>query len=405
MGWHFLYALPEDVKNAKTTDVYFERTLKVLREEGLDRVEVHAEVTISALPSDYSWAVYAGLREVLKLLDGKNVDVYSLPEGTLVRPNDFRGYKIPVMAIEGPYGEFALYETALLGFLAAASGVATKAARVKKAAGSKLVLSFGARRTHPAIAPFVDYYAYVGGCDGVSSVKGAELLGIPPSGTMPHSLMIIFRAVKGDHTLAWLAFDKHVEPEVPRIVLADTFWDEVEESVAAAKLLGNKLWGVRLDTPGSRRGDMASIIREVRWKLEAAGFKGVRIVVSGGLDEHSIPKLAEAGADVFGVGSAIANAPFIDYAMDIVAVKVDGEWKPIAKRGKLSGRKRVYRCWDCMADLVTLVSEQQPTCPKCGKPMQPLTEKVMEKGVVKVEIEPPQKLRERVLSQVAKVEL
>lgn len=405
MGWHFLYALPEDVKNAKTTDVYFERTLKVLREEGLDRVEVHAEVTISALPSDYSWAVYAGLREVLKLLDGKNVDVYSLPEGTLVRPNDFRGYKIPVMAIEGPYGEFALYETALLGFLAAASGVATKAARVKKAAGSKLVLSFGARRTHPAIAPFVDYYAYVGGCDGVSSVKGAELLGIPPSGTMPHSLMIIFRAVKGDHTLAWLAFDKHVEPEILRIVLADTFWDEVEESVAAAKLLGNKLWGVRLDTPGSRRGDMASIIREVRWKLEAAGFKGVRIVVSGGLDEYSIPKLAEAGADVFGVGSAIANAPFIDYAMDIVAVKVDGEWKPIAKRGKLSGRKRVYRCWDCMADLVTLASEQQPTCPKCGKPMQPLTEKVMEKGVVKVEIEPPQKLRERVLSQVAKVEL
>ncbi len=405
MGWHFLYALPEDVKNAKTTDVYFERTLKVLREEGLDRVEVHAEVTISALPSDYSWAVYAGLREVLKLLDGKNVDVYSLPEGTLVRPNDFRGYKIPVMAIEGPYGEFALYETALLGFLAAASGVATKAARVKKAAGSKLVLSFGARRTHPAIAPFVDYYAYVGGCDGVSSVKGAELLGIPPSGTMPHSLMIIFRAVKGDHTLAWLAFDKHVEPEILRIVLADTFWDEVEESVAAAKLLGNKLWGVRLDTPGSRRGDMASIIREVRWKLEAAGFKGVRIVVSGGLDEYSIPKLAEAGADVFGVGSAIANAPFIDYAMDIVAVKVDGEWKPIAKRGKLSGRKRVYRCRDCLVDSVTLASEQQPTCPKCGKPMQPLTEKVMEKGVVKVEIEPPQKLRERVLSQVAKVEL
>jgi nicotinate phosphoribosyltransferase len=401
----FLWATPEDVRGARTTDVYFERTLKVLKGEGLDRVEVHAEITISALPSGYGWAVYAGLREVLKLLEGKGVDVYSLPEGTLVRQNDARGYRIPVMAIEGPYGEFALYETALLGFLAAASGVATKAARVKKAAGNKLVLSFGARRTHPAIAPFVDYYAYVGGCDGVSCVKGAELLGITPSGTMPHSLMIVFRAVKGDHTLAWLAFDKHVEPGIPRVVLADTFWDEVEESMAAAKLLGSKLWGVRLDTPGSRRGDMAAIVREVKWKLEAAGFRGVRIVVSGGLDEYTIPKLAEAGADVFGVGSAIANAPFIDYAMDIVAVKVDGEWKPVAKRGKLSGRKQVYRCWDCLTDLVTLAGEPRPSCPKCGKPMQPLLEKVMEKGVLKAEPEPPQKLREKVLSQVARVEL
>jgi len=401
----FIYALPDDVRSGKTTDVYFERTLKVLKKEGLDRVEVHAEVTASAFPSGYSWAVYAGLREVLKLLEGKGVDVYSLPEGTLIRQNDARGFRIPVMAIEGPYGEFALYETALLGFLAAASGVATKAARVKKAAGDKIVLSFGARRTHPAIAPFVDYYAYVGGCDGVSCVKGAELLGIPPSGTMPHSLMVIFRAVRGDHTLAWLAFDKHVEPEVPRVVLADTFWDEVEESIAAAKLLGGKLWGVRLDTPGSRRGDMASIVREVKWKLEAAGFRGVRVVVSGGLDEYSIPKLAEAGADMFGVGSAIANAPFIDYAMDIVSVKVGGEWIPIAKRGKLGGRKQVYRCWECLIDIVALADEPQPACPRCGKLMQPLLTKVIEKGTIKIDIEPPQKLREKVFSQLEKVEL
>ena len=401
----FIYALPDDVRSGKTTDVYFERTLKVLKNEGLDRVEVHAEVTASAFPSGYGWAIYAGLREVLKLLEGKNVDVYSLPEGTLIRQNDARGFRIPVMAIEGPYGAFAIYETAILGFIAAASGVATKAARVKKAAGNKIVLSFGARRTHPAIAPFVDYYAFVGGCDGVSCVKGAELLGMPPSGTMPHSLMVIFRAVKGDHTQAWLAFNEHVEPEVPRIVLADTFWDEVEESMTAAKLLGDKLWGVRLDTPGSRRGDMASIIREVRWKLEAAGFKGVKIVVSGGLDENSIPKLSEAGADAFGVGSAIANAPFIDYAMDIVSVKVGGEWIPIAKRGKLSGRKQVYRCWDCLTDIVALANEPQPACPRCGKPMQPLLTKVIEKGTIKIDIEPPQKLREKILSQLEKVEL
>jgi len=401
----FLYALPDEIKSGKTTDVYFERTLKVLSGENLDQVEVAAEVTISGLPTGYKWAVYAGLREVLRLLEGKRVNVYSIPEGTLVRPTDHRGVRVPVMVIEGPYGEFAIYETALLGFLAAASGVATKAARIKKAAGDRVVLSFGARRTHPAIAPFVDYYAYVGGCDGVSCVKGAELLGIRPSGTMPHSLMVIFRAVRGDHTQAWEAFNKHVEPDVPRIVLADTFWDEVEEAVRAAEVLGEKLWGVRLDTPGSRRGDMAAIVREVKWKLRALGYDHVKIVVSGGLDEYKIPELVEAGADVFGVGSAIANAPFVDYALDVIAVKVEGTWKPISKRGKFSGRKRVFRCWNCLLDLVTLEDEPQPACPRCGGGMQPMLVKYIDGGRIVGEVESPARLRERVLAQITRVEL
>lgn len=400
----FIYALPEDVRSGRTTDVYFERTLKTLKGEGLDEIEVAAEVTISALPREYKWAIFAGLREVLRTLEGKRVNVYSIPEGVLVRPSDHRGVKLPVLVVEGPYAEFAVYETALLGFLAAASGVATKAARVKRAAGDKLVLSFGARRTHPALAPFVDYYAYVGGCDGVSCVKGAEFLGIPPSGTMPHSLMIIFRAARGDHTQAWPAFDKHVEPGVPRVVLADTFWDEVEEAIKAAELLGEKLWGVRLDTPGSRRGDMAAIVREVKWKLKAVGYDHVKIVVSGGLNEDNIPELIEAGADVFGVGSAIANAPYIDYAMDIVAVNVGGKWRPIAKRGKYSGRKQVFRCWNCITDIVTLENEPAPVCPECSKPMQLLLVRALDQGKIVVEIEPPQKLRERVLEQVRRVE-
>ena len=401
----FLYALPEDIREGRTTDVYFERTVRVLKAKGLADVEVYAEVTASSMPRGYKWAVYAGLREVAKLLRGKAVNLYSMPEGTIFKPLDYRGVKIPLMVLEGPYGEFAIYETALLGFLAAASGITTKAARVKKAASGRPVLSFGARRTHPAIAPFVDYYAYLGGCDGVSCIKGAELLGIKPSGTMPHSLMIVFRAVKGDHTQAWLAFDEVLEPEIPRIALVDTFWDEAEEAVRAAELLDGRLWGVRLDTPGSRRGDMAEIVREVRWKLRASGYNNVKIVVSGGLNEYSIPELVEAGADAFGVGSAIANAPFIDYAMDITAVKVNGEWKPLSKRGKFSGRKQVYRCWNCMIDLVELEEEPQPHCPNCKSPMSPLLELVVEGGKLKKEIEPPQKVRERILEQTSKVDL
>ncbi|MEM2217373.1 MAG: nicotinate phosphoribosyltransferase [Thermofilaceae archaeon] len=401
----FLFARSEEIKSGKTTDIYFERTLKVLERENLASTEVYAEVTASAIPHRYKWVIYAGLREALTLLEGRNISVYSIPECTLFYPVDVNKVKTPVLAVEGPYEEFAVFETALLGFLASASGGTTKAARVKKAACNRPVLSFGARRTHPAIAPFVDYYAYIGGCDGVSCVKGAELLNIAPSGTMPHSLMIIFRAVKGNHVEAWIAFDKHVEPEVPRIVLADTFWDETEETLKAAEKLGTRLWGVRLDTPSSRRGDIAAIVREVKWKLRTAGYNHVRVVVSGGLDENVIPELIEAGADAFGVGSAIANAPYIDYAMDITAVKVKGEWIAISKRGKFSGRKQVYRCWNCLKDMVTLAEDNAEKCPSCGGPVEPLLTKVMEVGRILIERELPENLRKRVLTQIQKVEL
>ncbi len=110
------------------------------------------------------------------------------------------------------------------------------------------------------------------------------MMGRRPSGAMPHALMIIFRALKGDLAQAWLWFGKTAPPDVPRVVLADTFLDEREESLIAARL-----WGVRLDTPGSRRGDMLKIAREVRWALDLAGYRDVKIVVSGGSTRRRSP--------------------------------------------------------------------------------------------------------------------
>ncbi len=401
----FLFASSNDVKNGLTTDVYFKRTLKILREKGFDNVVVNAEFTPSSLPKDYRWSIFAGLREVLKLLEGKEIDVYSLLEGTFFTERDYFGYKVPVMRIVGPYSEFIIYETPILGFLAFASGIATKAARIKKAAGDKLVLSFGARRNHPAIAPTISFYAYVGGADAVSCIKGAELLGINATGTMPHSLMIIFKATLGDHTKAWLAFDEVVDKNVPRIVLIDTFWDETEEAIKAAELLKDKLWGIRLDTPSSRRGNFADIIREVRWKLKAIGLDDIKIVVSGGLNEYTIRELSDVNVDAFGVGSAIANAPLVDFAMDISAVKVKDKWKPIAKRGKLSGAKQLYRCKKCNVDVVALVDSKEPRCPICGRKMEPMLVKVMDKGKIIAGLESPETIKKRVKEQLENIEL
>ncbi|MEM4763718.1 MAG: nicotinate phosphoribosyltransferase [Pyrobaculum sp.] len=382
-------ASPSDIFNGRTTDVYFTRTVEVLKNAGLADVKVRAEFHVSSLPREYKWALFTGLKEVVEVLKGRKVTLYAMPEGTLFYEND------PVMVIEGPYLEFAVLETAVLGIIRHYSSISTKAARVKKVVGDKTCLYFGARALHPAIQPMADRAAYIGGCDGVATVMGAELIGIKPSGTMPHALMIIFKAATGDHTLAWVWFDKTMPPDVPRIVLVDTFLDEREEALIAARLLKDKLYGVRLDTPGSRRGNMKRIVEEVRWTLDLHGFKNVRIFVSGGLDEVQAAQLRDV-ADGFGVGTSISFPPSVDVAMDIVEVEVDGRWVPITKRGKLPGFKQVYRCG------VKNVVVPWGADPPCG---EPLLVKWLEDGKPVRELPTDQEIREYVLRQLKEVEL
>ena len=371
-----------------TSDVYFSYALETLKNAGLADVRVRAEFHVSSLPRDYKWALFTGLKEVIELLKGRDVTLYAMPEGTVFYEND------PLMVIEGPYSQFAVLETAILGIVRHYSSISTKAARVKKAVGDKLCLFFGARALHPAIQPMADRAAYIGGCDGVATIMGAKLIGIKPSGTMPHALMIIFKAALGDHTLAWVWFDKVQPPELPRVVLADTFFDEREEALTAAKLLGERLWGVRLDTPGSRRGSIRRIVEEVRWTLDLHGYRHVKIFVSGGVDESQVLQLRDL-VDGFGVGTAISFPPSVDIAMDIVEVEVDGKWTPITKRGKLPGFKQVYRCGS--RHVITPWGAERP----CG---EPLLVKWIEKGRVVKEPPGDREIREYVLNQLNSVE-
>ncbi|MCH7598705.1 MAG: hypothetical protein IH973_03035, partial [Myxococcales bacterium] len=100
-----------------------------------------------------------------------------------------------VLEIEGRYTAFGVHETALLGLLCQASGVATKAARCRQLAGPRPIISFGARRIHPSLAPMIERSAYVGGCDGVAGIQSAQLIGEEPTGTMPHSLVLLLGGV------------------------------------------------------------------------------------------------------------------------------------------------------------------------------------------------------------------
>jgi nicotinate phosphoribosyltransferase len=243
----------------------------------------------------------------------------------------------------------------------------------------------------------IDRAAYIGGFNTVSCLAGAELIGEKPTGTMPHALIILL----GDVASAVKAFDKVVEPEAPRIALVDTFLDEKVEALKAAEALGKKLFGVRLDTPASRRGDFTEIIREVRWELNLRGYSHVKIFVSGGIEEGKIPGLVKAGVEGFGVGTSLSNAPTIDFALDLVEV----EGKPIAKRGKLAGRKNLWRCGKCMVDLVLPARESKPSCPNCGGKMRSMLKPLILNGKLAGSLPKPSEIRRYLLSQLEKVEI
>lgn len=384
------HVAPDDhIKQGRVTDVYFERVIKSLRNRGINPL-VSMEVRASGLPRDWTWSVFAGLEEAMELVEGLPVTVRSLDEGELFYPDE------PVLSVTGNYLDFGVFETAILGFLCQASGIATNAARCKKAAGPRGVISFGARRMHPAIAPMIERNAFIGGCDGVAVIESAELIGEEPSGTMSHTLILCCQ----DERLAYEIFDESMGPEVRRIALVDTFQDEKFGALYAAEVLGDRLYAVRLDTPGSRRGDFLKIMKEVRWELDIRGYGHVRIFISGDIDEQKILAY-NSMADAYGVGTYISNSPVVNFAMDIV--EVDG--RLLAKRGKPSGLKQLWRCPIDGARLTALARVESTTCPVCGEAMEPMLKDRYADGRRLIPDPSPRQIRERVLEQLKEVEL
>ncbi|WP_019177240.1 nicotinate phosphoribosyltransferase [Methanomassiliicoccus luminyensis] len=392
----FFTATDEDIVQGRTTDIYFIRTMEVLKAKDMLGAEALAEMTLAKFPRDWKWGVFCGLEEALRLLEGKNVDIWGLPEGTVFPCRTQSGIKLPVLNIEGPYSEYCVMETPMLGFMCHSTGVATMAARCRKAAKDRPMMAFGVRRTHPAISPMLDRSSYIGGCDGVSSLMGAELIGKEPDGTMPHALIVML----GSSQEAFRAFDEFTEPSVPRIALVDTYSDEKADAILAAETIRD-LAGVRLDTPGSRRGSFPDLVREVRWELDLRGYHKVKILLSGGLDDKTLPELVEAGADGFGVGTSISSAPTVDFALDIV--EKDGA--PVAKRGKFGGRKFLFKCPDCFNYEVSADQDEVPVCRCCGKEMRTASVKLMEGGKRTSKGKEPKDIRSDVLRQLEQLEL
>ena len=211
----------EEVLSGETADVYFQRTIDILRQEKLN-----PQAVMEVFPSRDG--ILCGIEEVKallqKVLPASESSIWAMEEGAAMSRKEV------VLRIAAPYQSYGLYETAICGMLSQTSAWATAAHECVQAATGIPVVSFGARHVHPSVAAVMDYAAVTGGCQGCSTIMGAKLAGVQPSGTMPHALMLVM----GDTVTASIAFDKYMPSDISRVALVDTFKDEVEESLRVA---------------------------------------------------------------------------------------------------------------------------------------------------------------------------
>jgi nicotinate phosphoribosyltransferase len=341
-------ASPEEIRAGEVTAAHLDTTRQILGTERAD-LQVACEVRLGDLPAGWPWAILCGLEEVLTLLEGRELEAWAVPEGSVIYPEE------PVLQIAGGYREFVTLETAIVGMLAQPTGVATAAARLRLIAGGRPVYPLDLRTLHPAVVPVVERAAYVGGCEAVATPVGAELTGTDAVRLAGPELSLIL----GEPD-AWEAFDGSVEKTVPRVVIVGTLDDERATAVAAARALGDHLAGVCIQAPAADPTRLIHLSREVRWELDARGRSDVRIIVSGDLDESTVPALARH-VDGFGVGRAITAAPAADFVFELV--EVDGEAR--SRRGALSGRKSLWRCEACGNRGIAPARVEHEPCPRC----------------------------------------
>ena len=290
-------------------------------------------------------------------------DIYSLPEGTVMYPNE------PILTVVAPLIDAQLIETAILAQVNHQSLIATKSRRICKAAAGRAVSDFGARRAHNMdAATYGARAAYIGGVVGTATVSAGQMFDIPISGTMAHSWVMFY----GDE---YEAFKKYAQTYPDATVLLVDTYDVIHSGIPNAirvahevlEPMGKRLVGIRIDS-----GDLAYLSKRVRKMLDAAGLPDCKIVVSNSLDEFTVSSLLQQGAciDSFGIGERLITAksePVFGAVYKLAAVGENGEFAPRIKVSenveKITnpGLKDLYRVYDAdghaVADLLAVCGE------------------------------------------------
>ncbi len=333
-----VFHLPvERMREGYYSDKYFVRTREILLAD-------HHRPRVTMQVFGKTHAFLGGMDEAVAILklcavEWDDLVVHALFDGDEVEPWE------TVLLIEGPYDAIAHLETLYLGVIARRTKVGTNTRRVVEAARPKEVMFFPARHDHWLVQTGDGYAAHVAGAIGVSTDAQASWWGSEGVGTVPHALIA---AYGGDTVTATRKFADHMPESVRLITLVDFENDSVGTSLACARAIGSRLYGVRLDTSetmvdksvipqmGSSKptGVTPQLVHNVREALDREGFTGVRIIVSGGFDVEKIRRFEvdRVPVDAYGVGSSLFQGRY-DFTADVVLV----EGKPCAKAG------RVYR--------------------------------------------------------------
>jgi nicotinate phosphoribosyltransferase len=330
-----VFQLPtEQIKAGEYSDRYTALAASVLR-----AAKKNPRVLLQVTAKHDGWL--SGIDESIAILklgveDWSGLTVNALYEGDLVEEWD------TVMTIEGDYAAFAHLEALYLGVLAHRTRVCTNIREIVDIVRAKSVFFFGARDEHFLMQAGDGFAAMIAGAKQVSTHAHGVLLGGKVVGTIPHSMIAAFG---GDTVAATKHLAKQLADDVPLLALVDFENDVVRTAVEVARALGDRLWGVRLDTSEhmvdhSVLGQMGTfhptgvnpqLVWNVRNALDTEGFGDVQIVVSGGFDAERVQAFEDEGApvDVFGVGSAAYKGTF-DFTADVV--QVGG--KPQARAGR-----------------------------------------------------------------------
>ena len=330
-----VFHLPvERMRQGYYSDKYFVRAREILR---ADRHSPRVTMQVFGKTP----AFLGGMDEAIAILklcadDWSALDVHALYDGDRIEPWE------TVMLVEGPYDAFAHLETLYLGVLARRTRVGTNVRAVVEAARPKQVMFFPARHDHWLVQTGDGYAAHIAGAIGVSTDAQASWWGSSGIGTVPHALIAAYH---GDTVLATRKCAEYMDPEVQIITLVDYENDCVATSLDVARSLGDRLWGVRIDTSenlvdksiipvmGAFRptGVNPHLVWNVRNALDSEGFGHVKIVVSGGFTAEKIRSFEEqlVPVDAYGVGSSLFGGRF-DFTADIVLV----EGKPQSKVGR-----------------------------------------------------------------------
>ena len=334
-----IFDLPvEKMRTGWYTDAYFNHARDTLLQDGR-----HPRVVMQVFQKNDAWL--GGMDEAIAILklcgDVEELEVHALYDGDKIAPHE------PVMHIEGDYTTFAHLETAVLGTLARRTLITTNVVHVLEAANGKPIIFMPARHDHHRVQTGDGYAAYVAGQIvgaeiGVTTNEQASWWGGRGFGTVPHALIA---AYGGDSVLAAQKFADWAPDDMNVTVLVDFENDSVHTALAIADALGERLWGVRLDTSESlvdrslweEMGDFTPtgvnerLVWKVRNALDERGYERVRIVASGGFTVDKIGEFEEQGVPVvaYGVGSSLIRGSN-DFTGDIVIT--DG--KPSAKFGR-----------------------------------------------------------------------